>query len=128
MSHLTLIEGGRDDSWQDQAACRGTKPDEFFPGEHAYGVIKAAKRICADCPVQRPCLDAALERNEQHGIWGGTTVRERNKMRRAARRPAERVSDAHPDPTAPFAALVMLADEVDTRVRDGLGRYADGAA
>lgn len=125
MTHLTLIPGGLDNSWQDQAACRGTEPDQFFPGEHAYNVIKTAKRICAACSVRQRCLDAALERHEEHGIWGGATVRERRKMRRNAR-PVERVTDAWPDPAAPFASLVIAAD--DDRARDELGRYRDGAA
>lgn len=53
------------------------------PGENA----DEAKRICAACPVRRPCLEWALA-NAEFGIWGGTSERERrriNKQRGASR-------------------------------------------
>jgi WhiB family redox-sensing transcriptional regulator len=33
--------------------------------------IARAKAICAECPVRRACLDAALARREPYGVWGG---------------------------------------------------------
>ncbi|WP_235848277.1 WhiB family transcriptional regulator, partial [Mycolicibacterium holsaticum] len=27
--------------------------------------------LCADCPIRRECLAAALERQEPWGVWGG---------------------------------------------------------
>lgn len=36
---------------------------------------------CAQCPVSRQCITAALERGE-YGIWGGTSERERRKLKR----------------------------------------------
>lgn len=61
-------------TWESQAACLGVDPDVLFPdleteGRDNHGT--AAKRICAQCPVVEPCLIAAIERREQHGIWGG---------------------------------------------------------
>ena len=43
---------------------------------------KLAKEICAECPVRLLCLEHALEANEQYGIWGGTTYKERKLMKR----------------------------------------------
>jgi len=43
----------------------------------------AAKAICARCPVSMACLDAGLD--ERFGIWGGTTERERVRLRAARR-------------------------------------------
>ena len=33
--------------------------------------LEQAKALCADCPIRRECLDAALEREEPWGVWGG---------------------------------------------------------
>ena len=41
---------------------------------------RKAKRICMECPVKGPCLEFALKHSE-HGVWGGTTDRERNRIR-----------------------------------------------
>jgi WhiB family redox-sensing transcriptional regulator len=55
-------------------------PDLFFPistGGKAVAQIAQARRICAGCQVRRQCLDFALEIRELEGIWGGTTLEER---------------------------------------------------
>jgi WhiB family transcriptional regulator, redox-sensing transcriptional regulator len=39
-----------------------------------------AKQICAQCAVQRDCLDFALRVREPHGIWGGLTESERRRL------------------------------------------------
>lgn len=43
---------------------------------------EAAKRICAECPVKRECLDWALD-NSEYGTWGGQTEKERRVTVRA---------------------------------------------
>lgn len=71
-------------SWQDAAVCAGLPGDAMFPG---LGQATApAKGLCAVCPVVGECLDAALDNNERHGIWGGTSARERRTLRRQRRR------------------------------------------
>ncbi len=45
------------------------RPELFF---ETYGrALDLAKELCADCPIRRECLSAALERGEPHGVWGG---------------------------------------------------------
>jgi len=68
-------------AWREQAACRGTNPDVFFPerGESS----KAAKAICAACPVTGECLDYALTHAIHDGIWGGLSERARKRLRRS---------------------------------------------
>ena len=68
--------------WKAEAACTPDQADLFFPerGEDA----DEAKRICAGCTVRRECLIYALANNERHGIWGGTSRRERRKLTVAA--------------------------------------------
>ena len=33
--------------------------------------LERAKALCADCPIRRECLAAALARQEPWGVWGG---------------------------------------------------------
>lgn len=45
-----------------------------------------AKWVCSQCPVISQCLDYAIDRGEEWGIWGGMTTAERREEseRRAA--------------------------------------------
>ncbi len=58
-------------NWAEAAACR-TVPgaSDLFFSEEVPDIV-AAKRICAECPVIAPCLEAAIERREPCGVWGG---------------------------------------------------------
>ena len=47
--------------------------------------MRAAKAVCAACPVQTPCLRFALRTGQAYGIWGGTTEEERLILRRLRR-------------------------------------------
>ena len=79
---------GLTDRWRDQAACRDTDPELFFPIGSTGAVldeIDAAKAVCQECPVRQPCLQFALETNQDTGIWGGTSEDERRRLRRAWR-------------------------------------------
>lgn len=70
---------GRRPEWQDDALCAQTDPEAFYPEKG--GSTREAKRVCLACPVRDECLQDALERNDQHGIWGGLSHRERSKLR-----------------------------------------------
>ncbi len=65
------------------AACRNTGLDVMFPHD-APGVTRARK-ICAVCPVRTVCLEYALANQIEHGVWGGTSERERVQIRRERR-------------------------------------------
>lgn len=65
--------------WQEQAICSQTDPDSFYPELGASS--EPAKAICYRCDVRTECLEYALDNNEIHGIWGGTTERERRKLK-----------------------------------------------
>ncbi len=72
--------------WREQAACRDTDPDLFFPvgtTGPALEQIEAAKAVCRQCPAQSDCLDFALSTNQDSGVWGGTSEEERRKLRKA---------------------------------------------
>ncbi len=69
-----------EDAWKADALCAETDPEAFFPekGDKPY----AALRICQRCAVQKECLQYAVENNERYGVWGGTTEKQRQELRR----------------------------------------------
>lgn len=70
----------REAGWQERALCAQTDPESFFPEKG--GSTREAKRTCSRCEVRAECLDAALERDERFGIWGGLSERDRRKLTR----------------------------------------------
>lgn len=66
--------------WQHEALCAQVDPEVWFPEKGQS--TKDAKRICARCPVQQPCLDWALAKDERFGVYGGLSERERRKLKR----------------------------------------------
>src|ERR1700753_2106875 len=83
--------GGRgvDTSWMAEGKCRELPPETFFPSD---GVgVEIARRICAECPQKSPCLEYALRNGIDHGVWGGTSERERRRIPRRRRLAAEAV-------------------------------------
>ena len=72
-----------DTEWMGAGNCRERPPALFFPSD---GVgVEVARRICADCPVKSPCLEYALRNRIDHGVWGGTSERERRRIARQRR-------------------------------------------
>jgi hypothetical protein len=62
----------------DQAACKTADPEVFFNGDE--NSVATAKSYCALCPVIMQCLTYALT-NDEYGVWGGTTMSERLRVR-----------------------------------------------
>ena len=74
------------DDWRDDASCRDTDPNLFFPvgtTGPALAQIEAAKAVCRECIAQSDCLEYALATNQDSGVWGGTSEEERRKLRKA---------------------------------------------
>lgn len=69
-------------AWMADALCREYPKVNFYPtsGESP----QPALRVCRSCRVQEECLAYALD-NGERGVWGGTTQRERRRMRKRAR-------------------------------------------
>jgi WhiB family transcriptional regulator, redox-sensing transcriptional regulator len=49
--------------------CHVGDPDLWFAESPVD--LERAKALCAECPIRRECLDAALDRAEPWGVWGG---------------------------------------------------------
>jgi WhiB family redox-sensing transcriptional regulator len=74
-----------DNDWMATGSCREEPPATFFPND---GVgVEVAKRICSECHVQERCLEYALENRIDHGVWGGTSERQRRRILKARRLP-----------------------------------------
>lgn len=65
--------------WEDKALCATVGGDAWYPekGESTFD----AKKICRLCEVRLECLQAALDRDERFGVWGGLSERERRKLK-----------------------------------------------
>jgi WhiB family redox-sensing transcriptional regulator len=72
--------------WVHDAACARVDPELFYPPP-SYSAAYA-KRICNGtderpaCPVRIQCLQYALDNNDQWGVYGGLTVKERSQLKR----------------------------------------------
>lgn len=90
-------------AWETEAACRDLDTALFFTDD--VDEISHAKQICLACPVRTRCLDAAVERGEQFGIWGGHLfVSGRivlHKRRRGRPPKVERPGDRFPEVEVP---------------------------
>ena len=73
--------------WQERGRCRGQDPSAWFPEKNKYQGVeaKAAIRICNVCPVQKECLDFAINEVDtikRYGIWGGKTPTQRSRIKK----------------------------------------------
>ena len=68
-------------NWMAIGNCSDQPPELFFPSD---GVgVEVAKKVCADCPSKEPCLEYALAHRIDHGVWGGTSERQRRRILKA---------------------------------------------
>lgn len=76
-----------DTEWMAYGKCAELPPETFFPSD---GVgVQVAQAICADCPQREPCLEFALAQRIDHGVWGGTSERQRRRILKQRRLEAE---------------------------------------
>jgi WhiB family redox-sensing transcriptional regulator len=71
------------------AACKGVHVNVFYGDTEDLNAL--AKKICRSCPLIEACFRHAYE-NGEHGVWGGTTERERRAL---GSKPAAAQSIAH---------------------------------
>lgn len=81
--------------WMEEGECRKRSNSaearerltKMFYNERSTTQTRAAKKLCSECSVKEECWDYALKAPHDNGIWGGTTPRERFKIRRGQRTP-----------------------------------------
>ena len=52
--------------------CHREDPELFFAESPTD--VELAKQVCGPCPLRDACLQAALDRREPWGVWGGQLV------------------------------------------------------
>ena len=82
-NHFGVWDVSRGMDWMAEGNCNNHPPAVFFPSD---GVgVEVAKKICGTCPVQERCLEYALSQRIDHGVWGGTSERQRRRILKARR-------------------------------------------
>jgi WhiB family redox-sensing transcriptional regulator len=74
-------------AWHEHAACRGQGADRYVVTTARASIT--AKQVCATCPVAADCLDYALADPTLRGVWGGTSSRDRSRLRRSLKAPVK---------------------------------------
>ena len=65
--------------WMGYARCTEVDPDLHFP-DKGHSTAQP-KRICMACEVRVECLAYAIEHNEEHGVWGGLSYKQRRDVK-----------------------------------------------
>ena len=65
--------------WKQHGLCIGTSVEIWFP--ERGDETRQQKALCAGCPVKWQCLRYSLDGLDRHGIWGGTSERDRRAIR-----------------------------------------------
>jgi WhiB family redox-sensing transcriptional regulator len=85
---LPTVADRHGDAWRELAACLDEDSELFFPKQGEWAKARQAKAVCQGCAVRGSCLHDALNgpqaTNDETGIFGGTTPRERRGLRRRA--------------------------------------------
>jgi WhiB family redox-sensing transcriptional regulator len=81
------------ENWRADAKCIGMDTEQWFPPRDKAlytDIADKAKAVCLGkdgkpaCVVRLECLLYAHDNNEEYGIWGGLSRRERNALARKA--------------------------------------------
>lgn len=68
-------------TWRSKASCLGvlSKEADFYDVREHY-LKGLAKRYCNQCDAKQQCLYAALVTQEEYGLWGGLTPKQRKAI------------------------------------------------
>lgn len=69
-------------AWADDAACVSVGSAIFYPpkGALSNSFYAQARAVCNTCTVAAQCLEYALETDERHGMWGGASPEQRDRI------------------------------------------------
>lgn len=105
-----------DQEWAQWAECAKPGAASHFPADGDHAGIAAAKNNCRTCPVLAECLEDALRRGEQWGVWGGMTTLERAIVRRNDARRARKTGEPRETAAelADAATLDLMSQQTDS--------------
>ena len=72
-------------AWMDDAACKGQPLQVFFYETHESNIDLPGVAICNGCTVRAECLAYAVEKDVQHGVFGGLTPFQRRNIKPTTR-------------------------------------------
>lgn len=109
------------DNWRQHALCRGAGADEFFlEGRGVTTAYFECRLLCFRCPVQKQCLDFAVDNSIVDGLWGGLSYRERLVYARGERgyqlSLLEVIKSSRKTMTVPYLAQKLRMAEEEVRV------------
>ena len=81
------VPGPHDPEWWLRGRCAEVDSEIFFPEKGAS--TRRAKLVCRGCEVRAECLEYALTRGEEFGVWGGMSERQRRALKRGTERQEE---------------------------------------
>lgn len=132
---LPQLESWGDGVWRQQAACRGTDVNVFFPEKGPKSVIHAgqSKVYCMQCSVRFECLKFAVDNFIKVGTYGGLSPSDRRAIT------SENVSEAHTkfslgdaigtlkraQDRAPFATLARIIGETEEWIKEQISNGGD---
>jgi WhiB family redox-sensing transcriptional regulator len=61
-------------------ACKRPDVDPDLWHRRSDGAITKAQELCRQCPALDECAAWAIATRQQHGVWGATTSRERERL------------------------------------------------
>lgn len=106
---IRAVAERHDNAWRTRGVCQTVDPETFFPVPMAPADV--AIGLCGRCPVAGACLAWALSVGDCHGVWGGTTARERRAMLVAWRTP-EQAEELPFAEHQPHTDLIVSAGEL----------------
>tara|TARA_B100000953_G_scaffold279703_1_gene256003 strand:- start:19 stop:480 length:462 start_codon:yes stop_codon:yes gene_type:complete len=119
---------GIDYNWEDHALCRSLTKEQkkdFFPLKHdgeGKQQVNRARKLCSECPVVVECLHASLVTNEKFGVWGMTSPKQRQQMRKKYT-----ITNEDGEKVALYNdidnVVEILADHISNMVEVGPGYY-----
>ncbi len=109
-------ERQNDTAWRTRGVCQSVDPETFFPAP--TDPPDAAIALCGTCDVRGACLAWALDAGDCHGVWGGTTARERRAMVVAWRTPEQPEENPYAEQPSTTPART-LGPEKPARVAGG---------
>ena len=96
--------------------CRREDPQLWFSELPAD--LELARAHCRPCPLCTLCLAGAIERREQHGVWGGEIIAQGAIIARKRPRGRPRCQPPQPDATSAREPLARAGIEAPRPVQD----------
>lgn len=80
-ARMTVPCQSGEEDWKLDGLCRSAEYNPDLWHEPDRFSVREAKNICRKCEVMRECAIWAFVHDEIHGVWGGLSARDRNRIK-----------------------------------------------